>query len=313
MSAMAEAIATVTGRRRQFEYHDHDLRYAGRSLAGFTDAGTIRLALSVDGVPDSELPRHLPAVVAEMTDRLLHVRADAGSSAGPNLLPGVRSMLERLHGAGWRLGMSTGNAATVARWKMRRVGLDDMLHHGGFGDSAVDRRDVAVRGVAAVAGGADRRHGVLVGDTVGDVLAARRRGSVPGGRHRERHRRAARHRGRGRGGRGAGRSGPAGDHVAVGHRRSGRTGTTRPGTAGPLASDAAPSPSTRRAGAGRAPQCRQCSLTPPTSQRCAPAVRRDRCRATGWSARAAGSSASPAGPPGAGGGRRRCGPAPTGW
>jgi beta-phosphoglucomutase-like phosphatase (HAD superfamily) len=71
--------------------------------------------------------------------------------------------------------MSTGNARPVARWKMHRTGLCDLLHAGGFGHRSRERRDVVRRAVAELTGGGPAT-GVLVGDTVSDVHAARAAG-----------------------------------------------------------------------------------------------------------------------------------------
>ncbi|ADU06379.1 Haloacid dehalogenase domain protein hydrolase [Micromonospora sp. L5] len=171
MGAMADAVRAATGLPiLDFTYQRGHLSYAGVDLAGCTDAGTIRVMLRRHRVSDRDIDGLLPTIVASMPGHLGPLEA-----GGPgDLLPGVRVMLARLQEAGIALGMCTGNAAPVARWKMSRTNLADLLIDGGFGDRAVDRDDIVVAASDAVAGGC--RCGVLIGDTVKDITAAHRAG-----------------------------------------------------------------------------------------------------------------------------------------
>ncbi|EEP70196.1 hypothetical protein MCAG_00523 [Micromonospora sp. ATCC 39149] len=168
MSTMAAAIADVCGTAEEFRYEGGQLWYAGIDLAGFTDAGTVHAALRHHGVPAVRLPQLTRQVMDALAERIGR-RPAAGGESADDLLPGCRGLLEALRGHGCPLGMSTGNARAVARWKMRRTGLADLLHDGGFGDAARDRDDVVAAGVAALGGGGP---GVVVGDTAKDVTAA---------------------------------------------------------------------------------------------------------------------------------------------
>ncbi|MEV5821250.1 HAD family hydrolase [Micromonospora harpali] len=168
MSTMAAAIADVCGTAEEFRYEGGQLFYADIDLAGFTDAGTVHAALRHHGVPAGRLRRLTRQVMDALAARIGGSAADGDAGAG-DLLPGCRALLEALRGHGCPLGMSTGNARSVARWKMRRTGLADLLRDGGFGDAARDRDDVVAAGVAALGGGGP---GVVVGDTAKDVTAA---------------------------------------------------------------------------------------------------------------------------------------------
>ncbi|MFG1674411.1 HAD family hydrolase [Micromonospora sp. NPDC049282] len=168
MSTMAAAIADVCGVAEEFRYADGQLWYADIDLAGFTDAGTVHAALRHHGVDAARVRQLSRRVMAAMDARLGQGRDPAGDRAD-DLLPGCRALLEALRGHGCGLGMSTGNARAVARWKMRRTGLADLVHDGGFGDVARDRDDVVAAGVAALGAPGN---GVVVGDTAKDVTAA---------------------------------------------------------------------------------------------------------------------------------------------
>ncbi|SCG59220.1 HAD family hydrolase [Micromonospora halophytica] len=168
MSAMAAAIADVCGTAEEFRYAGGQLWYADIDLAGFTDAGTVCAALRHHGIGAARV-RHLTRqVMAALDARLGQDPEQIGNQAG-DLLPGCRALLEALRGHGCPLGMSTGNARSVARWKMRRTGLADLLYDGGFGDTARDRDDVVAAGVAALGAPGN---GVVIGDTAKDVTAA---------------------------------------------------------------------------------------------------------------------------------------------
>ncbi|MFC5943965.1 HAD family hydrolase, partial [Micromonospora harpali] len=160
MSTMAAAIADVCGTAEEFRYEGGQLFYADIDLAGFTDAGTVHAALRHHGVRAGRLRRLTRQVMDALAARIGGSAADGDAGAG-DLLPGCRALLEALRGHGCPLGMSTGNARSVARWKIRRTGLADVLREGGFGDAARDRADEGADGVAALGGGGP---GVVVGD-----------------------------------------------------------------------------------------------------------------------------------------------------
>ena len=194
MDAMAAAIAAASGSREPFTYCGGELFYRGVNLAGFTDAGTIRAALVLAGVPQQEAAARLPAVVADMVEQLNRASRPEGWHGSDDLLPGARDILAALRGAGFTLGMSTGNARAVASWKMRAAGLGDLFDGGGFGDRFTEREDVAASGARSLCPPGAVNSGVLVGDTVRDVQPPTRRAcgwpSARGGPSRNWFRRA---------------------------------------------------------------------------------------------------------------------------
>ncbi|MEU6756784.1 HAD family hydrolase [Streptomyces sp. NPDC046685] len=169
MTAMERAIREISGSAEKFRYRGGDLYYAHINLSGFTDAGTIEAALTIAGVPRSELPAARATAVARMGRNLM---TDAGTRAGAagDALPGAVHTVRSLAGAGVPVGLSTGNARDVAMWKVAQLGLADVLRTGGFGDTACDRDAVVAQGVTAFDAVAES--GVVVGDTPKDISAA---------------------------------------------------------------------------------------------------------------------------------------------
>jgi len=176
MDAMAAALAKAVGSLVPFEYRSNELFYRGVNLAGFTDAGTIRAALVLAGATEEEAAERIPDIVVDMVARLERAVPSEDWHGPADLLPGARAVLESIRGAGFTLGMSTGNARLVAMWKMRSAGLADLLYDGGFGDRAIEREDVARAGAAKLTPAGATPVGVLVGDTVRDITAARAAG-----------------------------------------------------------------------------------------------------------------------------------------
>ena len=98
-------------------------------------------------------------------------------------LPGVVSLIERLHGTdGTLLGLLTGNIEEGARIKLTPTGLWSYFSVGAFGSDDVDRRrlpSLAARRAHALMGYAFRPEEVLViGDTPLDIDCARAFGAV---------------------------------------------------------------------------------------------------------------------------------------
>ena len=155
-----ERLAAVAGRTEQLIFAD-----------------TLRLH-GIDPTP-ALLAGFLARVGEEMAGRAEDIRARG------RLLPGAAEALRRVGGLpGVRQSVLTGNVRAVARLKMAVFGLD---HHvdfaiGGFGDDAVERRDLLPRAWDRAReryghpyGGTDT---VLIGDTELDVDAARAGGAT---------------------------------------------------------------------------------------------------------------------------------------
>jgi phosphoglycolate phosphatase-like HAD superfamily hydrolase len=117
-----------------------------------------------------------------MPEALNVVRRDATEKAErftPNVLPGIREVLDLLRGSGKLLGVASGNLELVGWLKLKAAGLRDYFAFGCFTDEC-EMRDEIFRAAVAEA---RRRLGVadaticFVGDTPDDVRAARSAGA----------------------------------------------------------------------------------------------------------------------------------------
>jgi len=142
----------------------------GIAYHGKTDLGILRAALERAGIATNVINQR-------MSHALEVVRLDATEKAErftPNVLPGVREILECLRGSGKLLGVASGNLELVGWLKVTAAGLREFFEFGRFADNCELREDVFREGVAEVR----RRLGTsarvcFVGDTPDDVRAAR--------------------------------------------------------------------------------------------------------------------------------------------
>lgn len=144
------------------------LKFAGR-----TDNGLVREVLEAQGVPATEanFQRFYDRYVFLLDERLRHGEGGA--------IPGVREFLRQLEAMPDPplIGLLTGNIRLGAEIKLRRYGLWDVFHTGGFGDDHENRNAIAA--VARARGsqmlGEDLRGEqiVVVGDTPCDVRCGR--------------------------------------------------------------------------------------------------------------------------------------------
>jgi len=147
----------------------------GFAYHGKTDLGILRAALERAGITTS-------VIDDRMSEALEVVRRDAAQKAQhftPNVLHGIRGVLERLLSSGKLLGVASGNLELVGWLKVQAAGLREFFEFGRFADECELREDIFRAGVAEV----QRRLGpaatvCFVGDTPNDVRAAR----VAGGR-----------------------------------------------------------------------------------------------------------------------------------
>jgi phosphoglycolate phosphatase-like HAD superfamily hydrolase len=150
-----------------------------RSYAGKTDQQII-----LETFPDrhpAELLQRLP-VFTEAYLALLDARRDELAARG-RVLPGVPAALAALREAGALQSVLTGNLAPVARLKLERMGLVDLLdlEAGAFGSDHARRTEL----VPFACQRAARRYGgsftgadvIVVGDTPNDIACARASGS----------------------------------------------------------------------------------------------------------------------------------------
>ncbi len=142
----------------------------GIAYHGKTDVGILRAALE-----RAEIATEI--INQRMSQALEVVRLDATEKAErftPNVLPGIRDILECLRGSGKLLAVASGNLELIGWLKVKAAGLRDFFQFGRFADNCELREDIFREGVAEV----HRRLGpsatvCFVGDTPDDVRAAR--------------------------------------------------------------------------------------------------------------------------------------------
>lgn len=145
----------------------------GIAYHGKTDPGILRAALERMGIPAA-------IIDTKMSDALAVVRSDASEKAHrikPNVLPGIRDLLEFLRGERKLLGVTSGNLEVVGWLKIQAAGLREYFEFGCFADDCELREQIFQKGVAEV----KKRLGAgasvcFVGDTPDDVRAAQKAG-----------------------------------------------------------------------------------------------------------------------------------------
>jgi phosphoglycolate phosphatase len=146
----------------------------GIAYHGKTDPAILRAALERAGIPSH-------VIDARLTEALEVTRRDAAENAArftPTVLPGIPQLLEKLHGAGKLLGVSSGNLESIGWLKLTAAGLRHYFQFGCFADDCELRADVFQKGLSE----ARRRNGpdstvCFLGDTPDDVQAARQVGA----------------------------------------------------------------------------------------------------------------------------------------
>jgi phosphoglycolate phosphatase-like HAD superfamily hydrolase len=145
----------------------------GIAYHGKTDPGIMRAALQRLGIPDA-------TIELKMREALEVVRRDASEKADrfkPNVLPGIRQVLELLRGNGKLLGVTSGYLEVVGWLKIKAAGLRDYFAFGCFSDDCQLREEIFDKGMQAVRSRLGAKASVcFVGDTPDDVRAAQKVG-----------------------------------------------------------------------------------------------------------------------------------------
>jgi phosphoglycolate phosphatase len=148
------------------------------SDAGMTDpeVGSLTFASVIGREPsDHELARLLAVRLEFLPDAV-------AESDGYRVLAGVQSLLPRLSGQGYLLGLTTGGTESAARFKLARGRLNRYFAFGGYGSDSTDRTELTKRAIerAALLNGRAlaARQCFVVGDTPLDIAAARGAGAV---------------------------------------------------------------------------------------------------------------------------------------
>jgi phosphoglycolate phosphatase-like HAD superfamily hydrolase len=146
----------------------------GIAYHGKTDVGILRAALERAGIATDVINQHMP-------EALQVVRRDATEKAerfAPNVLPGIREILDLLQGSGKLLGVASGNLELVGWLKLKAAGLRDYFAFGCFTDEWEMRDEIFRAAVAQVRRKLGPKAAVcFVGDTPDDVGAARSAGA----------------------------------------------------------------------------------------------------------------------------------------
>ncbi len=152
----------------------HELYGVDASIEDYTEAG----------MPDQEVARVTfnqaigreprPGEIARVMARYLtHLPETVHASAGYRVLSGVTATLERLSGAGYLLGLATGNIEAAAQVKLARGGLSAFFCFGGYGSDSPDRGELtkkAIQRAGLILGTpVDSMSVLVVGDTPRDV------------------------------------------------------------------------------------------------------------------------------------------------
>jgi len=160
------------------------LERAVEEVAGF--AGALK-DVRLDGNTDPQILREVffgaagrEATPAETTDiyaRYVHyLEAELEARAAEyQVLPGAVRLLEACVGAGYELGLATGNIEHGARRKLGPGDLDRFFAFGGFGSDAGERAELVMAAIRRSRGWPNEAI-VVLGDTERDVEAARRVG-----------------------------------------------------------------------------------------------------------------------------------------
>jgi phosphoglycolate phosphatase len=143
-----------------------DVSYGGR-----TDRSLLAELLTINGLPDQDDLRQ------RLQQRYLSVFPDVLRQCGGEVMKGVHSLLDRLHGEPrTRTCAMTGNLTETGEEKLRQFDLLKYMHWTSGGQFDKHRDDLAKRTAKIIAD----RHGdnaaddvVVIGDTVADVRCGR--------------------------------------------------------------------------------------------------------------------------------------------
>jgi phosphoglycolate phosphatase-like HAD superfamily hydrolase len=160
-------------------------------LHGNTDIGILRATAGAGGITEEEFSRRLPQALA-----ILRAEVERhADSFRPEICPSIPVLLERLHGAGKLLGVTSGAIEPVGWAKLRAAGLARYFSFGSFSANAraasgsaahaselaglnESRAAIFRQGIAQVRSRLDERASIcFLGDTPADIAAAKSLGT----------------------------------------------------------------------------------------------------------------------------------------
>ena len=142
----------------------------GLQLHGNTDIGILRAALAreglADGALDSDLPRIVELMCAEVLSNREHLLAEA--------CPSIRDLLVFLLERGKLLGAASGNLEPIGWLKLEIAGLKSLLSFGAFAWPRESRAEIFRHGITLARQRLGHHASVyVVGDTPADIQAAK--------------------------------------------------------------------------------------------------------------------------------------------
>jgi phosphoglycolate phosphatase len=162
--AFRDALRTISGR---------DLTLEGVVAHGNTDAGILRDALSLAGIPESQWRPKL----TDICDSLCEFVQMRKTELRPTVFPRVQQILEHLRARGALLGVATGNLRGIGQLKLEHAGLWKFFDFSAFSDGCENRTEVFRNGIeAAIARRGSGGSICVVGDTPADIKAAKANG-----------------------------------------------------------------------------------------------------------------------------------------
>lgn len=184
---LIDTVTAHTGASHEYELAAENPHIDGRNVSGFTDRQLLEHLVPGD---DAHSRRWRERIMIDYPRRFAD-SVSRGMALTGDVIPGARTTLEVARRAGLALGLSTGNASTVARAKLAAADLDsDFLFTPdlGFGDRWAPREAVVraaivglqgVRSPVTAAEEVDPLTIALVGDTVSDMRSAVAHGLTP--------------------------------------------------------------------------------------------------------------------------------------
>ncbi len=142
-------------------------------FSGRTDLFILQGALEdgeIDGGPHQHMDAFLSAYMRLLPGSLVEREG--------YVMPGFPQLLNKLHKAGARIGLATGNFSEGARLKLEFYELAGHFAGGGFGEVSRERSQVVAAAIREVAGGAQPEDVMVVGDTPHDITAALANGAI---------------------------------------------------------------------------------------------------------------------------------------
>jgi phosphoglycolate phosphatase-like HAD superfamily hydrolase len=162
--AFCQALECIAGRPLTLE---------GVTAHGNTDVGILRDAFALAGVSEDKW-RPLLRNLLDGMGQFVHAREQ---ELCVTVLPHAHHVLEHLRNKGAILGVATGNLRAIGQLKLQRAGLFSYFQFAAWSDAYEYRADVFRYAIAQARSIAGQNASIcVIGDTPGDIAAARQNG-----------------------------------------------------------------------------------------------------------------------------------------